>query len=66
MVHAEPEHFRGQGIITQSCRKFMSYLHHSFGLEHFEIHAAVGNDSSERVAERLEFQLSRINKKRRK
>ena len=52
--------FRGRGIITQACRKLISYFESSLGMTHFEIRTAIGNQASERVAENLGFDFIKI------
>jgi len=52
--------FRGCGIITKACRELMSYFESSFGIVHFEIRTAIGNQASERIAENLGFALIKI------
>ncbi|EDY82163.1 acetyltransferase, GNAT family [Verrucomicrobiia bacterium DG1235] len=55
--------FRGRGVITKACKELISYFESSLGIENFEIHTAIGNRASERVAERLGFEFIRIDEK---
>lgn len=52
--------FRGRGIITQACRKLISYFENSLGIVNFEIRTVIGNRASERIAENLGFNFIRI------
>lgn len=47
--------FQGKGIVTSSVRAVLSHCFDSLGLNRVELHCAVGNKPSMRVAERLGF-----------
>ena len=55
--------FRGCGIMTKACRKLIGYLESSLEIRNFEIHTAIGNQASERVAEKLGFKFNKIQEK---
>ncbi|MGF7536024.1 GNAT family protein [Bacillus mexicanus] len=48
--------YEGKGIMTAACRTLISYAFEEFGLNRVAICAAVGNEKSRAVPERLGFQ----------
>jgi ribosomal-protein-serine acetyltransferase len=49
--------FQGRGLITKSCHAFIAYAFGTLNMMKIEIHVATQNFPSQRVCERLGFQL---------
>ena len=54
------EGYQGKGIMTKACKAVIQYLFEECGLHRIEIRAAVDNQKSRRIAERLSFSLEGI------
>ncbi|AOC57738.1 MULTISPECIES: GNAT family N-acetyltransferase [Bacillus] len=54
------EGYQGKGIMTKACQAVIRYLFEECGLHRIEIRAAVDNQKSRRIAERLSFSLEGI------
>ncbi|MFS0656936.1 GNAT family N-acetyltransferase [Bacillus sp. 179-C3.3 HS] len=54
------EGYQGRGIMTKACKALVHYLFAECGLHRIEIRAAVDNNKSRRIAERLSFSLEGI------
>ena len=52
--------YQGKGIVTKSVSKLISYAFNELNMEKVQISAAVDNDSSRRVCERLGFKLEGV------
>ncbi|MGC4378571.1 GNAT family protein [Fictibacillus sp. Mic-4] len=48
--------YEGNGIMTRACRALLNYSFQTLGFHRIELKAAVGNEKSRSVAERLGFQ----------
>lgn len=51
------EEFQGRGFITKSCKALIAYAFNSLGILKIEMHVATENTPSQKVCERLGFQL---------
>jgi ribosomal-protein-serine acetyltransferase len=54
------ERWQGNGIVTRACRALIHHAFEEMGMEKVEIHAAVENDASRAVCERLGMPLEGI------
>ncbi len=54
------EGYQGKGIMTKACQAVIRYLFEECGLHRIEIRAAVDNQKSRRIPERLSFSLEGI------
>ncbi len=54
------EKYQGKGIITKSCVGLINYAFEKIDMNRIQLKVAVGNDCSQRVAERLNFTFEGI------